>query len=121
MDLLRWLRRMGGMRTIGVLAAALLLVPSASAGTAAGRPVALVCAETSNEVFAVSLGPHGGRILKRVPIADPLMIVAPLHGPAFVVDPHRTVTLLGWHSLRPIKVLHSFTRPEVAAISRDGR
>ena len=114
---------MGGMRRLFVVATALLLVPSASAGIrgSASRPVALVCAEASNEVFAVSIGPHGGQILKRVHIADPLMVAAPLHGPAVVVDPHGTVTLLGWHSLRPIKAFHGFVRPEVAAIAPGDR
>ena len=101
--------------------AVVLLVPSASAGAAANRPVALVCAEASNEVFAVSLGRHGGRVLKRVRLDDPLMVAAPLHGPAVVVDPHGTVTLLGWHSLRPIKVFQGFVRPEVAAITPGDR
>ena len=72
-------------------------------------------------MLAVSLGPHGGRILKRVHLADPLMIAARSHGPAVVVSPLRTVTLLGWHSLRPIKVFHAFRRPEVAAIAPGGR
>lgn len=109
------------MRRLPVLLTALLLVPSASAGASASRPVALVCAEASNEVFAVSLGPHGGRVLKRVHLDDPLMVATPLHGPAVVVDPHGTVTLLGWHSLRPIKVFHGFVRPEVAAIAPGDR
>ena len=109
------------MRRFVVLLAVVLLVPSASAGASASRPVALVCAEASNEVLAVSLGPHGGRVLKRVRLDDPLMIAAPLHGPAVVVDPHGLVTLLGWHSLRPVKVFHGFVRPEVAAIAPGDR
>jgi hypothetical protein len=103
------------------LAAALLLVPVASAGGSADRPVALVTAETSNEVLAVSLGPHGGQVLKRVHLDDPLMIATPLHGPALVVDPHGTVTLLAWHSLRPIKVFRGFRTPEVATIAPGDR
>ena len=83
------------MRSLLVLAVALLLVPAASAHPSADRPVALVAAETANEVLAVSLGPHGGHVLKRVRLEDPLMVAAPLHGPAVVVDPHGTVTLLG--------------------------
>lgn len=110
------------MRVLVVgLAAALLLVPAASAGGSADRPVALVTAETSNEVLAVSLGPHGGRVLKRVHLDDPLMIATPLHGPAVVVDPHGTVTLLAWHSLRPIRVFHDFRTPEVATIAPGNR
>jgi YVTN family beta-propeller protein len=112
---------MGDMRPLVVLLTALLFVPSPSAAASAYRPVALVCAEATNEVFALSLGPHGGRVLKRVHLDDPLMVAAPLHGPAVVVDPHGTVTLLGWHSLRPIKVFHGFVRPEVAAIAPGDR
>jgi YVTN family beta-propeller protein len=110
------------MRVLVVgLAAALLLVPAAPAGGSAERPVALVTAETSNEVLALSLGPHGGQVLKRVHLDDPLMIAAPLHGPAVVVDPHGTVTLLAWHSLRPVKVFHGFRTPEVATIAPGDR
>ena len=112
------------MRRILVLptaAAALLLLPSSVAARSGGRPVALVVAEASNEVFAVSLGPHGGRVLERVRLDDPLMVAASLHGPAVVVDPHGTVTLLGRHSLRPTTVLRGFRQPEVAAIAPDGR
>jgi DNA-binding beta-propeller fold protein YncE len=100
---------------------AALLWPSSVSATSGGRPVALVVAELSNEVFAVSLGPHGGRVLERVHLDDPLMVAAGLHGPAVVVDPHGTVTLLAWHSLRPIKVFRGFDEPEVAAISPGGR
>jgi YVTN family beta-propeller protein len=109
------------MRRLIVLGVALLLVPAASARATAERPVALVVAEATNEVFAVSMGPHGGRILKSVRLDDPLMVAAPLHGPAVVVNPHGTVTLLGWHSLRPLKVLHGFDTPEVARIAPGDR
>lgn len=102
-------------------AAALLLVPAASAGGSGSRPVGLVTAETANEVVAVSLGPHGGKVLRRVHLVDPLMIAASPHGPAVVVSPTGTVTLLGWHSLRPIKVFHAFRSPQVAAIAPNGR
>ena len=98
-----------------------LLLPSSVAATSGLQPVALVVAEASNEVLTVSLGPHGGRVLERVRIADPLMVAAPLHGPAVVVNPHGTVTLLGWHSLRPIKIFRGFVRPEVAAIAPGDR
>ena len=111
------------MRNVLALAAvaAALLLPSSVAATAGGQPVALVVAEASNEVFAVSLGPHGGHVLERLHLDDPLMVAAPLHGPAVVVNPHGSVTLLGWHSLRPLEVLRGFRRPEVAAIAPGGR
>ena len=96
------LGRIDGMRRLLVLATALLLVPAASARTPASTPVAIVAAETSNQVIAVSLQPHGGQVLKRVHLVDPLMVAAPLHGPAVVLSPAAgTVTLLAWHNLRP--------------------
>jgi YVTN family beta-propeller protein len=98
-----------------------LLVPARTSARSAGRPVVLVCAETSNEVFAVSFGPHGGQVLRRIHVDDPLMVAAALHGPAVVVDPHGTVTLLAWHTLRPVKVFHGLVEPEVAAIAPGGR
>src|SRR6201987_973615 len=97
-----------------------LLSPSTTAATSGTRPVALVVAEVSNELFAVSLGAHGGHVLKRVRLDDPLMVATALHRPAVVVDSHGTVTLLAWHSLAPIKVFHGFREPEVAAIAPGG-
>ncbi len=111
------------MRRLFALAAAAgaLLLASPVAATPGGRPVALVTAETSNEVLAVSLGPRGGRVLRRVHLADPLMIAAAPRGPAAVVNPSGTVTLLAWRSLRPIAVFHRFRSPKVAAVAPNGR
>jgi len=107
------------MRKLLVLTAvtSALVLPASVAATSGGRPVALVTAETSNEVLAVSLGPHGGRVLRRVHLVDPLMIAAAPYGPAVVVNPSGIVTLLAWHTLRPIKVFHSFRAPKVAAVA----
>ena len=106
------------MRKLALLAVALFLVPAASAHSSAERPVALVAAETSNQVVAVSLGPHGGHVLGRLHLVDPLMVAAPLHGPAVVLSPAAgTVTLLAWHSLRPVEVFHGFRDPQVARIA----
>ena len=104
-----------------VVVVAALLLPASVAAQSAGRLVALVTAETSNEVIAVSLGPRGGHVLRRVHLVDPLMVAAPPHGPAVVVNPAGTVTLLAWATLRPIKVFHSFRTPKVAAVAPDGR
>ena len=48
------------MRILAAFAVVLLAppLPTAVAATSGGRPVALVTAETSNEVLAVSLGPR---------------------------------------------------------------
>jgi DNA-binding beta-propeller fold protein YncE len=104
----------------GVVAFTLFL-PSPVGATFGGRPVALVTAETANEVVAVSLGSHGGRILQRVHLPGALMIAAPERGPAVVVSTNGTVTLLASHTLRPIKVFHAFRAPKVAAVAPDGR
>lgn len=115
-------RRIKGVRLFVLgLAVALLVVPAASGAGSSLRPVALVTAETANEVIAVSLGPHGGRVLRRVHLADPLMVAAAPHGSAVVVNPSGTVTLLAWHTLRPLAVLRSFRAPKVAAIAPNGR
>lgn len=104
------------MRRIVVLAvlAAALLVPSAGGANSLGRPVALVTAETSNEVIAVSLGPHGGKVLRRVHLPHPQTITATC-GAAIAVDPAGTVTLLSPRTLRPLAVFHSFRSPQIAA------
>jgi DNA-binding beta-propeller fold protein YncE len=112
------------MRRILALTLAVLGVLSSSSSattTSAGRPVALVTAETSDEVIAISLGPPGGHVIRRVHLADPLMIASGPHGPAVVVNPSGIVTLLALHSLRPIRVFHSFRTPKVAAVAPNGR
>jgi DNA-binding beta-propeller fold protein YncE len=111
------------MRTLAAVAVLLLALalPTPVAATSGERPVALVTAETANEVLAVSLGPHGGHVIRRVRLVDPLMIAAAPHGPAIVVNPSGIVTLLAWHSLRRIKAFHAFRAPRVAAIAPEGR
>jgi DNA-binding beta-propeller fold protein YncE len=110
------------MRRLLVLSIALLVAPAASARPSSTRPVAIVAAETANQVVVVSLGPHGGHVLERIQLVDPLMVAAPLHGPAVVLSPATgTVTLLAWHSLRPVEGFHGFRDPEVARIAPGGR
>jgi DNA-binding beta-propeller fold protein YncE len=111
------------MRKILALTVVLLgfLPSSAAAGSSGGRPVALVTAETANEVIALSLGPHGGQVMRRVHLADPLMIASGSHGPAVVVNPAGVITLLAWHTLRPIKTFRWFRTPKVAAVAPNGR
>jgi DNA-binding beta-propeller fold protein YncE len=109
------------MRPLLLVVAALLLVPTAAAEPAS-RPVAIVVAETANKVFAVSLGPHGGRVLKTVRVVDPLMVAAPLHGPAVVLSPSTgSVDLLASHSLRLLKAFRGFRDPEVARVAPGDR
>jgi len=95
-----------------------MLPTAASARGQGGSPVALVTAETANEVIAVSL--TGGRVLRRVHLRDPVTIAARATGPAVVVSPSGTVTLLAWRTLRVVAVLRSFRSPQLAAITPDG-
>ena len=105
---------------VGVAAAlALLAAAASSARQAGGSPVALVTAETANEVLAVSL--PGGQVLRRVKLHDPQAIAAGTSGPAVVVSPSGTVTLLAYHSLRPLRVFRSLRSPQIAAITPDGK
>jgi len=97
--------------------AALALAGSGSARKAGGSPVALVTAETENEVLAVSL--PEGKVLRRVHLHDPQTIAAGAAGPAVVVSPSGTVTILAWRSLHVLAVLHGFRSPQVAAITPD--
>jgi DNA-binding beta-propeller fold protein YncE len=105
--------------TVLVAFAALTLTGSGSARTAGGSPVALVTAETENEVLAVSL--PGGNVLRRVHLHDPQTIAAGAAGPAVVVSPSGTVTILAWRSLHVLAVLRDFRSPQIAAITPDGK
>ena len=93
------------------------LSPPPAGASRRGRPVALVTAETSNEVLAVSLGKYGGHVLRRVHLADPLMIAAPLHGPAVVVSPRRHGDAARVAQPAADQGLPRFRDPEVARIA----
>ena len=98
---------------------AFLAAAASSARQAGGSPVALVTAETANEVLAISL--PGGQVLRRVQLHDPQAIAAAASGAAVVVSPSGTVTLLAYHSLRRLKVFRSLRSPQIAAITPDGK
>lgn len=101
---------------IPLAAAALLL--SAAAGTAGtSAPVALVTAETSNEVYAVS--PASGHVVRRVHLADPVTITGRPGRLAVVVDTNGPVTLLDPVTLRAVETFR-FRSPQIAAYSADG-
>ncbi|MGH3009870.1 MAG: YncE family protein [Gaiellaceae bacterium] len=100
-----------------VTVAALMFAGGGSARTEGGSPVALVTAETANEVLAVSL--PEGKVLRRVHVYDPQTIAAGVVGPAVVASPSGTVTILAWRSLRVLAVLHGFRSPQIAAITPD--
>ncbi len=100
-----------------VVVAALALAGSGAARSEGGSPVALVTAEGENEVLAVAL--PGGQVLRRVHLHDPQTIASGAAGPAVVVSPSGTVTILTWRSLRIRAVLRGFRSPQIAAITPD--
>lgn len=102
---------------LGVLPLVTLAPGSASAHVAGGTPVALVTAESENEVLAVSL--PGGKVLRRVHLPDPQTIAAGPPRYAVVVSPEGAVTLLDQRTLKVLAVLHGFRSPQVAAITPD--
>lgn len=81
--------------------------------------MALVTAETENEVLAVSL--PGGKVVRRARLPDPEEIVSTPGGQAVVVSPEGTVTLLDGRSLKVLAVLRGFRSPQIAAITPDGQ
>jgi DNA-binding beta-propeller fold protein YncE len=99
------------------LVALMGVAPFTSAHRAGGTPVALITAEKSNELFALSL--PGGRVLRRIHLPDPQTIAATGKSQMVVVSP-KAVTLLDWRSLRVLRVLRGFHSPQVAAITPDG-
>jgi DNA-binding beta-propeller fold protein YncE len=102
-----------------VLVSAALLVPASQARVAGGSHVALVTAETLNELVAVSL--PSGRILKRLHMpVDPQNVEA-YAGAAVVVSTRGgSVTLVDPRSLRVRKVIRGFGAPHIAAFAPDG-
>jgi hypothetical protein len=98
------------------LAVLFFLAAPLAPGLAAVHPVALVTAETENELVAVN--PDTGQILKRVSLpADPEYVG--VKGATVVVVSGRAgaVSLLAWPSLRLRTVLHGFGRPHLVAFS----
>jgi YVTN family beta-propeller protein len=81
-------------------------------------PLALVTAESRNELLAVDL--RSGEVRRRITVpADPENVA--VSGVALVVSPAaRTVTLLDRGTLHTIAELHGFTAPHIPAITPDG-
>lgn len=106
------------MKRVSLIAIVAVALVGGGTAHAGGTPVAIVTAETQNEVLALSLAT--GKVLRRASIADPLNVAALPSGPAVVVSPKGTVTLLEWRTLRVLKVFNEFRSPQVAAITPDG-
>ena len=105
-------------RTLLLLIAAALLAPASQARVTGGTPVALVTAETLNQLIALDL--PSGQVLKRLDMpADPENVEA--YGSNAVVVSARAgaVTLLAPSSLRIRKVIRGFGAPHLAAFAAD--
>jgi len=106
-------------RAVPVLLALALLAPASQAQVNGGTPVALVTAETLNQLIAVEL--PSGRILKRLRMpADPQNVE--VCGTTAVVVSVRAgaVTLVDAGKLKVRRVLRGFGSPHIAACSPDG-
>ncbi|HMI22656.1 MAG TPA: hypothetical protein VK496_07040 [Gaiellaceae bacterium] len=108
-------------RTLLILVGAALLAPATQARVeGGGTPVALVTAETMNELLAVSL--PDGRVLKRLRMpADPENVEASDRTAVVVSTRGAAVTLVDLRRLRVVKVLRGFGSPHIPLIGRDGR
>jgi hypothetical protein len=100
---------------------AVLLAPASQARiTSGGRPVALVTAETTNELVAVSL--PEGRILRRLRMpADPENVETGARTAVVVSTRGAAVTIVDVGRLRVEKVLRGFGTPHIPLIGADGR
>jgi DNA-binding beta-propeller fold protein YncE len=108
------------VRRVAVLIAALFVVVPAQARTTGGTAVALVTAETQNELLAVSMPP--GHVLRRVHVAADPQNVAAVGASAVIVVSTRShaVTVLT-PQLKIVHVFRSFRAPHLAAIFPDGK
>ena len=105
-------------RLLALLALATLALPASSAVArpSGGAPVALVTAETQNQLIAISFFPK--RILRRVTLpADPQNVVANQKVVVVVSPGSGVVSLLGAQSLRVTKILRGFGAPHLAALA----
>jgi DNA-binding beta-propeller fold protein YncE len=102
-----------------LLLLAILAVPAASqAARQGGRPVALVIAETQNQLIAVDL--PSGRVLRRLQMpADPQNVVTNATYALVVSARAGTVALVGTRRLRVLKVLRGFGSPHIALFVPD--
>jgi len=102
------------------VASVALIAPASQARTGGGTPVALVTAETMNQLIAVEL--PSGRILKRVPMpSDPQNVAVCGRTAAVVSVRSGAVTLVDTRTLKVRRVLRGFASPHIPACSPDGR
>jgi len=102
-----------------VLVVAVALPGGAARG--GGSPVALVTAETQNQLLAVEL--PSGHVLRRLPMpADPENVAVVGTTRAVVVSPRAgAVTIVSTPSLRIVRVLRGFVSPHIVTATADFR
>jgi DNA-binding beta-propeller fold protein YncE len=101
-----------------VLLLVLLAVPAAHSARLGGQPVALVTAETQNQLIAVEL--PSGRILRRLAMpADPQNVVTNATYALVVSARAGAVTIVGTRRLHVLKVLRGFSSPHIALFVPD--
>jgi DNA-binding beta-propeller fold protein YncE len=102
-----------------VLAALAVAGSSADARTRGGSPVALVTAETMNQLVAIDL--PSGRVLRRIPMpVDPQNVESAGKQAVVVSTRGGAVTFVDVRSLRVVKVLRGFVAPHIAAVAPRG-
>lgn len=108
------------MKRVLLLLAILALPAGSHAARQGGEPVALVTAETQNQLIAVDL--PSGKILRRLPMpADPQNVEAGPRNAVVVSTRAGAVTLVDVFTLRIRKTIRGFASPHIAALSLDGR
>jgi DNA-binding beta-propeller fold protein YncE len=97
-----------------------LIAPASQARVAGGTPLALVTAETMNQLIAVEL--PSGRIHKRLTMpSDPQNVAVCGRTAAVVSVRSGAVTLVDTFTLKVRRVLRGFGSPHIPACSPDGR
>jgi hypothetical protein len=100
--------------------ALVVAAPASQAGAGGGAPVALVTAETQNELIAVAL--PSGRIVRRLPMPpDPQNVESTPRVAVVVSTRGAAVTLVDVRRLHVLRVLHGFGAPHIPVIAADGR
>ena len=103
-----------------LLVLAILALPAAShAASQGGEPVALVTAETENQLVVVDL--PSGWVKKRLPMpAGPENVEATTHAAVVVSARGGAVTVVDLPSLRIRRIIRGFASPHIAALSARG-
>jgi DNA-binding beta-propeller fold protein YncE len=97
-----------------ILAAALVLVSSASAGPTSGHLVAIVTAEQQNAVFAVEL--RSGNVVGQASVAADPQNIAIGQAKIVVVSPRAAAVTLLDHRLKVVKVFRDFGDPHIVVV-----